>query len=184
MMKKIGGAIADTGKNKPIRYKKKRVGMKFLSPSIYVRRAGIFVTGISELPLVTHKRQYGGGEAEGVMPSYIAAEIKAFETRFRADHPLHSGSSEHVNKPRNFGGNRVEFMGAMTWLEQESGVHVRRLSGYKNCEFAFVQFSDAQKILMALDREYKLNNGEIPVVKNPRWSWRQYFSYMRSRGVV
>lgn len=112
------------------------------------------------------------GEAQVVSADLMAIEISAFCEKFSVLNPREGQSS--FNKL---------MMRPLEWLEQESGINRRRIKGYVNREFHFVPFSHAEKLLIAMGAEYKLANGEIPVEKNPHWSWWQFKRFMRQQGV-
>lgn len=76
--------------------------------------------------------------------------------------------------------NRV--MGPLDWLKEMTGLHARRIYGLMQAENPYVSLSQAELILMVIDREYLLSNGTIRVVPNPNWSPEKWLAYMEERG--
>lgn len=76
-------------------------------------------------------------------------------------------------------------MGALAWLEQESGVNVRRISAImsedKKVFREVVGLSTADRLLQAAGLTGYLYD-QIQVVPNPNWSFEQWIDYMQERG--
>ena len=113
------------------------------------------------------------GEAEVVLTKELGPVLRAWVVRWLRAYPPRANHQE---------GNGTEFMGPLQWLQQESGVRVRQISRIKNEEQLYASLSHAEALLMAIDREYMLHNGEIHIIPNPSWSQEQYVEYMQERG--
>jgi hypothetical protein len=74
------------------------------------------------------------------------------------------------------------FIGALTYIEQESGLPIRTLNRIIRQEYKTVSLRIADQVLGAIDREYLLVDGLIPVIPNPQWSYERYVRYMQERG--
>jgi hypothetical protein len=81
-------------------------------------------------------------------------------------------------------GDEVAMFGPIQYLSHWTGISVRRVSGICNGEFPNVPYQQAEILLMVIDRDYLLANGEIQVVPNPNWSLEKWMDYMRERGCV
>jgi hypothetical protein len=120
-------------------------------------------------------RSYGS-QAEVVPIGQIAAEIRAWVV----EHLAEMGIDEKSN-----GKNPNGLIGPYQRLSELTSISGRELSAIANEEKSrgkFVGFELAEIILSALDVEYKLANGEIEVVPNPRWSVLKWVNYMSERG--
>jgi hypothetical protein len=73
-------------------------------------------------------------------------------------------------------------MGPLDWLKEMTGLHARRIYGLMQAENPYVSLTQAELILMVIDREYLLSNGTIRVVPNPNWSPEKWLAYMEERG--
>ena len=118
------------------------------------------------------------GEPE-VVPTYqLAVVIREWSLRFLADRPR-----DQWQTGKTFVDSGMpEFMGPVDWLTKETGIDQRQISRITTEETVTTSLTVAEKLLMAIDREYMLANGEIQVVPNPSWSLDQWMSYMRERG--
>jgi hypothetical protein len=75
-----------------------------------------------------------------------------------------------------------KFISAMDYLESQSGINRRRIYDIVNMRQRYVTLRVAERLLMAIDREYMLKTGEIPPIPNPHWSQEYWLEYMRQRG--
>ncbi|HEY1248766.1 MAG TPA: hypothetical protein VGE97_07260 [Nitrososphaera sp.] len=116
------------------------------------------------------------GEPEVVPGSILAVVLKNWCKRYLRDRPVSTG--------KGVSGGIYNFTGPVQYLSHESGIHVRRVSGLCNGEFPFVSLTQAEQILMAIDREYMLKTGEIPVVPSPNWPLEKWIAYMSERGCI
>lgn len=107
-------------------------------------------------------------EAQVVLGQQLAAEIDAWRQAW-----LKTRTPERGNV----------LMGPLDWLRAETGINARQIHNYANNKRKFVPFSDAEKILMAIDREYLLG-GTIHVIPNPAWSIDRWIEYMEERGCI
>jgi len=114
----------------------------------------------------------GVGEAEVVVTALISAVLLDWRRKWDAEYDNNSVTSTSYN----------QFIGPMTYLVEQTGLPQRAIYRAMHGETKHVSFTHAEKILMAIDREYMLSNGEIPVIPNPRWSMQRWTKYMASRG--
>ncbi len=74
------------------------------------------------------------------------------------------------------------YVGPINYINQETGIHIRIIRKLIVVESELVTLSLADRILTPLGLAYKLSNGELPVIKNPKWSTEKWFEYMKERG--
>lgn len=120
--------------------------------------------------------RYNGNGEPNVVPGYqLAAVLQDWCRRWLLDRPkgaLHGSIGGH------------EFVGPVQYLAEESGIPIRRVSGYCNNEWPTVGESKAERLLMAIDREYMLVTGEIQVVPNPNWSLEKWMAWREEQGCI
>lgn len=134
----------------------------------------------------TGKPYYNGvGEAEVVQASYIKDEIHDFTLKHLKNHPTAVHGYEHLESVKTSWGTDG-FVGPYQALAELTGVHVRRISAIAKgqADIPHISLTQAEKILREIGTEYKLANGEIPVVPNPNWSMEKWMTYMEERGCV
>jgi hypothetical protein len=123
---------------------------------------------------VEEDRKNGAGEPQVVLCEQLAIEVRDWSKKWLVERD----SSLFSNDPA------VKVMGPIDWLSEKTGIHVRRLGGISNNEFDTVSLSQAEKILIAIDRDYMLSNGEIHVIPNPNWSLEKWTDHMRQAGCI
>lgn len=129
-----------------------------------------------DLRLVTSYN--GKGEAE-VVPGYqLAEELQAWCKAWLAVRPY---GMFRQGEERNGG---ADFVGPVQYLAHETGLDVRQISRLCNNEQVTISYTQAELVLMAIDREYLLSNGSIQVVPNPNWSLERYIEWKEQRGCV
>lgn len=122
------------------------------------------------------KRKYNGaGEAEVVLSAQLAPILTEHRRRWNLERNAKTESELHQ-------GSMV--MGFLDWLSFETEIGVRRLWGIMRKEYKTVPFSQAEKILMALQEENLLTNGDVRVIPNPNWSLEKWMNYMEERGCI
>lgn len=121
----------------------------------------------TELPI---DEQYHS-EPQVVIVQQIAREIREFNRKWL------SGRTQRESR-------NGEVMGPVQWLSQKTEINIRQIARITNEEVQTVGLSDAEKILIALDLEYLLSNGEIHIIPNPRWSLEKWVAYMQAQGCV
>lgn len=104
------------------------------------------------------RRYNGAGEAE-VVPGYELSEI----LREWVVKRLAINQSTHE------------------WLAEQTGIHVRRISGLINGEYTCVPLSQADAVLQAIERADYLET-RLHVIPNPNWSPERWMQYMQERG--
>lgn len=75
-------------------------------------------------------------------------------------------------------------MGPIDWLKEMTGIHSRRLYGLMNDEFVTVGETQAELILLVMERQHLLSNGTIHVIPNPNWSLEKWTAYMEDQGCI
>lgn len=75
-------------------------------------------------------------------------------------------------------------VGFINWLSFESGVSERVLRTIRRAEYLHLEFKVAEKILLALDLQHLLSNGDIPVVPNPKWSQETWLDWKEKQGCI
>lgn len=76
------------------------------------------------------------------------------------------------------------FFGPEAWISEKTGINVRSIRGIRNGEYPYVPFEKVDAILQALNLTHYLYNGEIEVIRNPKWSVEAWQEYMADRGCV
>lgn len=119
------------------------------------------------------------GEAEVVPAFQIAAILQRWLDLWRLERPLGQHAATHFSSKEKRG---ADFIGALEYLANESGLHTRKIAGIVREEVNFISLTDADKLLHALSMEHLLSTGEIQVVPNPNWSPERWREYMQERG--
>jgi len=118
------------------------------------------------------------GEPEVVPGALLAQVLQNWCKRWLREWGINPGTARSMIQQSGA-------VGPVQYLSQESGIHIRRVSGLCNGEFDFVGLSQAEQILMAIDQENLLRTGEIPVVPSPNWPFDKWVSYMeQQRGCI
>jgi hypothetical protein len=161
-------------------------------PKDYRRRAALQQKKLHERRTQGHealppKPRGGSGlsEAEVVPADKLGQVLKLWINRWLAERdPDRERSTDryYTGNGQGFAGKTPDVMGATQYLSLWTGIDQRQISAITNGERKFVTLKNAEKLLMAIDREYMLSNGEIPVVPNPCWSAETYMAYRRERG--
>jgi hypothetical protein len=126
----------------------------------------------------------GRGEAEVVPTEEIGALIRNFSKRWVAERPTSFREMEIDVPESSIRPNKTVFMGPIDYLSTHTGIQPRQIARITSGELKMLSFSQAEKLLMAMDKEYLLSTGEISVVRNPNWSPEKWMEYMESRGCV
>lgn len=108
-----------------------------------------------------------------VVPGFqLAAILRDWSKKWLADRPLNTKT-----------GNRDEtFIGPLDFLAHETEMSTRQISRIINEELEVVNFTTAEKLLMAIDREYLLAHEDvIQVVPNPHWSPEDWVAWMEKQ---
>jgi hypothetical protein len=116
----------------------------------------------------------GMSEAEVVSAELLGKVLLEWEERWYRERD-HRESTKPYDE-------RLPITGPRKYLENEAGVNGRAIYEIVRGRRKYVTLTVAEKLLMAIDREYMLVNGDIPVVPNPQWSAERYNTYMRERG--
>ena len=109
----------------------------------------------------------GTGEAEVVKTALLATVLNRWRKRFEVE----VGDFESG-----------DFVGPIGYLMEQSGIERRAIYRIMHMESKYTSLTHAERMLMAIDREYMMYNGEIPVIPNPQWSYARWVNYMDSRG--
>lgn len=124
-------------------------------------------------------RYNGTGEPQ-VVPGYqLAAVLQEWRKRYVKERPPNYRTGQIAEA-----GKIDDFVSPVQFLIQETGLPDRRIRGYINGEYPVVGHTRAELLLMAIDREYMLVNGEIQTVPNPHWSLEKYLEWRREQGCV
>jgi hypothetical protein len=115
----------------------------------------------------------GYGEPEIVAPEPLGGYIRAWIERWERERPGRITDT----------GSTANFMSAINWLAQETGLHVDRIRRIKSAQLEKVPFRQADKILSAMGESFRIGE-DIEVIPNPRWSPELWHQYMSSRGCV
>ena len=107
------------------------------------------------------------GEPEVVPCFQLSQVLKAWVVRWFADRPMGGGTVGYEAEALD---KSYFFMGPIEWLSEQSEIHVRQVSRIVNGEIITVSMKQAERWLMAIDREYMLDTGENQAVPNPNWS--------------
>lgn len=125
------------------------------------------------------RRRNGGGEAEVVLGSQLAEVLQEWQQLwFKERDPNLSRSSEWGMSYED----RV--MGPNDWLTEKTGLNERRIAGFIKGEFKTVPLTQAELVLLAIDKYYLLDNGTIRIIPNPNWSLEKWMDYMKERGCI
>lgn len=100
--------------------------------------------------------------------------IQHFETKGHADWQGKRGWGQQ---------NRKQFTTWGEYIEQEADVDQRTMYRLMHQQ-EYCTLKVAERLLMAIDREYLLSNGTVPVIPNPRWSQERWHKYMEERGCI
>lgn len=153
----------------------RRGRFRSLSPVQGLRKANVFVSCLTESEAVKGNHAgWGKGTAEPhvVDREAFAAVLLKFKDQWYADHPETAKGA--FGNTTNLGAAYGHWLGPWAWLEFETEIDATSIGKFSRLQLPLVPYSKAEKILIALGLEYMLSNGEIPVLKHPRWSWRQY----------
>jgi hypothetical protein len=159
-----------------------------LSPVRGLRRARIFGSCLTESAvrkaaeggskLIDYGKTSSKGDAQVIDPEIMKSLLEDFITKWNVERPsAWSGHGERWARTHD------PKMAAADWLAQESGINVRKITGYLHGEYAFVGMTHADLLLKSMGLQHLLASGEIEVKKNPRWSWRQYNHWLRGSGI-
>lgn len=120
------------------------------------------------------------------MTSDLAPVLQDWIDKWRADRPPLNIETGHAWGNGHEGVPRAEycFVSATQWLEQESGVSARKIRAITSMQYKTTSFRTAEALLMAIDREYMLANGQISVVANSQMSLETWMEEMAKRGCV
>lgn len=113
----------------------------------------------------------GKGEAQVVLGVQLAKVLQEWREAY-----------DRRNK--GYDPSRDKIMGPMDWLKEMTGIHIRRIHGLVKGEYETVNLSQAELVLMTIDREYLLSNGTIQVIPNPNWSLEKWTAYMERMGCI
>lgn len=118
------------------------------------------------------ERSYNGkGEAQVVLGNQLAKVLQEWRTAFD-------------RRNEGYDTYRDVIMGPMDWLKEMTGLHIRRIHGLVKGEYEIVPLTQAELVLMAIDKDYLLSNGTIHVIPNPNWSLEKWTNYMKERGCI
>jgi len=106
------------------------------------------------------------GEAEVVPAEPLGSILRAWNVRWLQERPK---------------GRSGEFVGPVNWLAEQTGIHVSRVEQICNGKIPRVPLSQADKLLTAIDENYKLGS-VIRIKPNPNWSFEKWQEYMQERG--
>jgi hypothetical protein len=118
----------------------------------------------------------GAGEAEVVPGFQLSVVLRKWVVEWLRERPYRN---ENTN-----GATVMQFHGPHDYLSEQTGLHVRRVSGIINGEFFVVPLTQADALLQAIERPDLLGAGEIQVVVNPNWSLEKWMDYMAERGCI
>lgn len=113
------------------------------------------------------------GEAEVVFGEQLSVVLKEWQKNWLQER------NPHIE--RNFADDRSKVIGPVGYLQQWTGIDERRLYGLIRGEYKFVPSTQAELILMVIDKEYMFGT-LIHVIPNPRWSPERWAEYMKERG--
>jgi hypothetical protein len=121
----------------------------------------------------------------------LSVVLKAWQKRYKLERDPHLdrfGAGFHGTIAGGHGSklplSRPAVMGPWEWMEYETGIGGDVVRKIASCDREYVSLTLAEKILMAIDKEYMLVNDEIPVIPNPRWSQEKWVKYMEERGCI
>lgn len=120
----------------------------------------------------TAEQSYNGkGEAQVVIGYQLAKVLQEWREAFD-------------RRNEGYDAGRDKIMGSLDWLKEMTGIHVRRIHGLVKGEYPIVNLSQAELVLMAIDKDYLLSNGTIHVIPNPNWSLEKWTTYMERMGCI
>jgi hypothetical protein len=117
------------------------------------------------------KKLNGQGEAEVVATASLAPVLKHWREIWEREY-----GPENLHLTDNL------FIGPIGYLAEQSGVNRRQINAIMRQEWKYCSVTKAEKLLMAIDREYMLATGEVPIIPSPYWSMEKWTKYMDSRG--
>jgi hypothetical protein len=122
--------------------------------------------------------RYGSaGEPLVVPTSALSPILRRWKEIYELEHDFEYRTSEVF-----LAQDGANVFGPIQYLEFHSGIPRRRIFGIINQEFKNTSLDNAEKLLMAIGKEYMLKNGEVPVVPNPNWKQETWVAYMNKRG--
>lgn len=119
----------------------------------------------------------GAGEAEVVPGEQLGEIVRGWVVKWIRLHDLDENGGDLLGRS-----SRDRKMGPFQWLNDQTGISLRRLSGIANGEFRFVSLAQADLILTAIGDTEPLRNGEIAITANPNWNMERWQKYMEDRG--
>jgi hypothetical protein len=153
----------------------RRERFQSLSPVRGLRKARVFVSCLtaSEVESGDSVGKFKGtGEALVVDKEQMAAVLLDFRTKWNVEHPV-TNNGRGYGSPNSNANGYGHWLGAWGYLGFETGIDPSVIGKISRCEMPIVSLTKAEKILMAMGLQHMLSNGEIQVLKNPNWSWRQ-----------
>lgn len=123
----------------------------------------------------------GRGEPEVVLSSQLAPLMNEWRKKWDAEH------SRHAPTPTRSGRNkRVDYdssMGPLDWLSEKTGINARRLNGMMRQEMKHISLSQADLVLVAIDRLDAFHH-TVLIIPNPNWTMERWTGYMTERGCI
>jgi hypothetical protein len=74
--------------------------------------------------------------------------------------------------------------GGIRYLSEHSGVDDRKIRGILLIEYKTTSLYVADRIISAMEETYKLTNGELEIIPNPRLTQEKWIEHMRERGCI
>lgn len=122
-----------------------------------------------------------------VRTSDLAPVVNSWIIQHLADHPIMTNNGWQAHKAKMPGSESytkkahvvMPETGALQYIvEHSNGINKRAINRITRLETKITMLGVADQILQAIDQGYKLHNGEIPIIPNPRMSLETYMKYM------
>jgi hypothetical protein len=116
----------------------------------------------------------GAGEAEVVHSADLAPLLIAW----RKWHDKEYNRDDQSSQVQHATDDPV--IGSIQYLSEQTGLNPRRVYEVMHQEQKYVSLTIAEKLLMAIDKEYIIDNGELLIIPNPHWSLKKWTNYMNN----
>lgn len=112
-----------------------------------------------------------------VLTDDLSSVVEQWVESYRITHPLDKNSDSG-----RFGSKR--FFSAIEYIALYSGLSVVSVGIVLHKRSKFTTLATADSILTAIDKQYCLVDGSVPVIPNPRLTQEQWIKMMDKRGCI
>ena len=118
----------------------------------------------------------GNAAAEVVPNDELAPLLRAWRERYAAQNDTDYELGDHLYR------DKACVFGPIQYLAWHSGVNPRQINAVLREQTKTTSFANAERLLMAIDREYMLGNGDVSVLPNPAWKFGTYIRHLLTAG--